>query len=58
MMTYLFDRRKTGSIITNKMFQMAAGLQNNICESYVTNKQLLGTIKHMNKHRVGNYCVS
>ena len=33
MMTYFFDRRKTGSIITEEMFQMAAGLQNNICES-------------------------
>jgi hypothetical protein len=45
MKTYFFDRRKTGSIVTKKMFQMATGLQNNICESYVTNK----TVTRYNK---------
>ena len=57
MMTYFFDSRKTWSSITKIMFQMAAGLQNNICDLYVTNKQWLGITKHMNKHRVSNYCV-
>jgi len=49
MMTYFFDTRKTGSSITKIMFPMAAGLQNNICESHVTNKQWLDTTKHINK---------